>query len=46
MKWTLSEEVKQAIIETDCANEHNWSDVSELNYWARRIGFVKWNRQS
>lgn len=31
------------IVETDRAHLHTWSDVSELNYWGRKIGFTKLN---
>lgn len=31
----------KSIVESDRAHLHTWSDVSELNYWARKIGFQR-----
>ncbi len=31
----------QAIVETDRAHLHNWEDISELNYWGRKLGFQR-----
>ena len=31
------------LVETDRAREHLWCDMSELNYWARRVGFQEFD---
>lgn len=35
----LSNEAFIVLAESDEAHAHNWSDISQLNYWARKIGF-------
>lgn len=34
----------EAIAESDRACLKRWSDISELNYWSRKLGFQKLNK--
>jgi len=42
----LSNTAFRSVAESDRAHNKFWSDVSELNYWARRLNFQKLNEKS
>jgi len=42
----ISHEAWHTIVEADRAHNKKWSDISELNYWARKIGFQKLDKQT
>lgn len=33
----------KAIVESEIAHIHSWSDISELNYWGMQLGFQRYD---